>query len=156
MKVHDTVIGFVFVAAGIGITTKAQTFPSVAGQPYGSSFFPTIIGVAMIVCGVILSVSGFLQGPIRPILRIPDWLRSRRSAINFCCVLAGLIFFIVAADTLGFCATAFILLAGLQMKLGARVVPALGIAVVATAVFYIVFTVLLRVPLPYGIVERFL
>ncbi|PID55842.1 hypothetical protein CSB45_14120 [candidate division KSB3 bacterium] len=156
MNVHDAVIGFVFIIMGIGITAKAQTFPAVAGQPYGSSFFPTIIGVAMIVCGLMLCVSAVLQRDPRPILRIPAWLQSRRSAINVLLVLAGLVVFIAVADTLGFCATAFILLAGLQMRLGAKVLPALIIALAATALFYLVFTMLLRVPLPYGIIEQFL
>lgn len=156
MKVNDTISGFVFAAAGIGIALKAQTFPSVEGQLYGASFFPTIIGIAMIGCGIALAVGGIIRGKNRPLIRLPEWLQSRRSIINFFLVLVALLFFILAADFLGFCATAFILLFGLQIRLGARVLPALGIAAAATAVFYIVFAVLLRVPLPYGIVEQFL
>lgn len=156
MKVSDTLTGLIFAAAGIGIALEAHRFPPVAGQPYGSAFFPTLIGIAMAIGGLVLAASAVFKGRARPLISVPAWLKSARGAGSFVLIIAALGFYMLLVDRLGFCATAFVLMLGLQKWMGARLFPATTIAAAATAAFYTVFAVLLRVPLPHGLVERFL
>lgn len=155
MKISDVLTGLIFMLAGSGIAIKAQSFPDVSGQPYGSTFFPTLIGIGMIVGGVLLGGNAVLQKKTRPLLVIPDWLRSTRGIGSFIVILVSLAFYMIFADRLGFCLTSFVLVMLLQIWMGGRWVAAGLISAATTAVFYTVFSVLLRVPLPHGVVERF-
>jgi putative tricarboxylic transport membrane protein len=155
MKLNDLLAGLIFIVAGITIALEAQSFPALSGQPYGSTFFPTLIGSAMALGGGILSGGAVIRGKTLPLITLSPWLKSFRGIGSFLFILASLFFYMIFADRLGFCLTAFILIVVLQKWMGARWVPAVIIALAATAVFYVIFSVLLRVPLPYGVVERF-
>jgi len=61
----------------------------------------------------------------------------------------------VAADALGFVLTGTACLGALFLKFGVKPVRAIAIAVVATLVIHTLFYKLLRVPLPWGVLERF-
>jgi putative tricarboxylic transport membrane protein len=155
MKLSDLIAGLLFIVAGIGIAFEAQSFPALSGQPYGSTFFPTLIGIAMALGGGILSGSAIVRGKTLPLILLSSWLKSFRGIGSFIFILVSLFFYMIFSDRLGFCLTAFTLILVLQKWMGARWFPATFIAFAATALFYVIFSVLLRVPLPYGVVERF-
>ena len=64
-------------------------------------------------------------------------------------------FYIVAAGALGFIPTGVLILVALFLKFGVDARRALVTAVVATLVIHLLFYKLLRVPLPWGVLERF-
>jgi putative tricarboxylic transport membrane protein len=70
-------------------------------------------------------------------------------------VVAGLLFYFLAADTLGFYLTALPLLALWMRLLGASWRVTLPVAVIATVLIHLSFYKLLRIPLPWGVFERF-
>jgi putative tricarboxylic transport membrane protein len=70
-------------------------------------------------------------------------------------VIAGLLFYIVAADTLGFYITGAALLAFWMRILGASWRMAAIAAVVATVAIHLSFYKLLRIPLPWGLFEQY-
>jgi putative tricarboxylic transport membrane protein len=70
-------------------------------------------------------------------------------------VIAGLLFYVLAADWLGFYLTALVILVVWMRILGASWRVTLPVAVVATVVIHLSFYKLLRIPLPWGIFERF-
>ena len=156
MKINDSITGLIFVVAGSGIALKAQSFPAIAGQPYGSTFFPTLIGIAMVIGGGMLSAIAIIKRKAHPFFVVPPWLKSTRGLGSFLLVFFALISYMLFADRLGFCLSAFLLILLLQKWMGAKWIPACIIAIAATSMFYIVFSILLRVPLPHGIVEQFL
>ena len=156
MRLSDTITGCFFTVSGIAIVLHAQNFPSIPGQPYGSSFFPTLIGIAMALGGLVLASSAVIKGKVMPLVRSPDWLRSPRAIASFLLVLIAMGFYMLTADRFGFCVTTFLIIFGLQVWMKAKWLSALCIAIAAAAIFYIVFAILLRVPLPYGLVEKLL
>ncbi len=156
MKISDFLIGIIFIMIGSYVAFEAQHFPAVSGQPYGSTFFPTLIGIAMVLGGLFLTVSAIVKNKVQPLLIVPQWLKSARGAGSFILILATLGFYMAFVDRLGFSITAFLMILVLQKWMGAKLLPALAVSLVATAVFYTVFSVLLRVPLPPGLVERLL
>ncbi len=156
MKVSDLLTGVLFCVIGSYVVFEAQHFPAVSGQPYGSTFFPTLIGSAMILGGLFLAASSIVQKKVQPLIIIPEWLKSTRGAVSFLLIFATLGFYMLFADTLGFCITAFLIILILQKWMGSRLLPAFTVSFIATGVFYTVFAVLLRVPLPHGFVEQFL
>jgi len=62
---------------------------------------------------------------------------------------------VLVADRVGFHLTAFVLLLAWLRILGARWGTALAVAIVAPVLMHLAFYKLLRVPLPWGVLERF-
>jgi putative tricarboxylic transport membrane protein len=70
-------------------------------------------------------------------------------------VLVGVnLFYILAVQRLGFVLTAFVYLAALMRVLRMRWAVLLPVAAVATLVIHLAFYRLLKVPLPWGILQR--
>ena len=90
-----------------------------------------------------------------PLITLGAWLRSPTLAANFLAICAVLVFYVVAVDALGFVLTGTACLGALFLKFGVKPVRAIVIAVVATLVIHTLFYKLLRVPLPWGVLERF-
>jgi putative tricarboxylic transport membrane protein len=153
MKVNDAIVGALLVALAIAILVHIQGYPLIPGQKYGPALFPGLIAVGFIATGVLLVVRGLRSGA--PPVRFAPWLASRALLTNFLAVVAALVFYIVAADRLGFVLTGFVLLLGLFVKFGVRAGRATLIAAIATLAIHAVFYKLLRVPLPWGLLERF-
>lgn len=153
MKVNDAIVGALLVALAIAILVHIQGYPLIPGQKYGPALFPGLIAVGFIATGALLVVRGVRAG--RPLARFAPWLGSRALVTNFVAVVAALLFYIVAADRLGFILTGFLLLLGLFVKFGVRAGRATLIAAIATLAIHSAFYKLLRVPLPWGLLERF-
>ena len=123
------------------------------GQRFGPAWFPGSIAAGLAVCGLLLIVSG-LRRP-SPWLAWPGWVSRRRPLLGVGSVIAGLLFYILAADTLGFHLTGFVLLLLWTRVLGAAWRLAFPVALLATVLIHLAFYKLLRIPLPWGIFERF-
>ena len=89
------------------------------------------------------------------VLALPAWMRSARAVSGVASVIAGLLFYVLAADRLGFYLTALLIQVVWMRILGASWRLTLPVAVVATVVIHLSFYKLLRIPLPWGIFERF-
>lgn len=153
MRLNDGVFGVILILAGTAIFGQARSFPPVPGQTYGSALFPMIIGGVLAACGVVLTVKGIRQRRTCPLVMFPDWLKRRRGVASLLFVIASLIFYIAAADSLGFALTSMAILFGLQLWLRVKPLPAVAVAILVTLVLGLGFGKLLRVPLPRGIIE---
>jgi putative tricarboxylic transport membrane protein len=69
-------------------------------------------------------------------------------------VLAGLVAYILLADALGFHITGVLILALWMRALGASWRVTAAVAVIATVLVHLAFYKVLRVPLPWGVLER--
>lgn len=156
MKVSDILTGLLFIVAGFYIFLEAQNFPAVRGQLYGSTFFPSLIGISMALGGLTLCITSVVKKRVRPLLTRAEWLKSARGLGSVFLIFVTLVFYMMFSDRLGFCMTSFIIILVVQKWMGARLLPACIISITATAIFYTVFSLLLRVPLPHGFVEQFL
>ena len=82
--------------------------------------------------------------------------RSRRQLINVLALvvlLGSILFYILASDALGFLPTAAIILLALLLVLRVRPPTAVAVAVIATVLVHFAFYKLLRVPLPWGVLQ---
>jgi putative tricarboxylic transport membrane protein len=89
------------------------------------------------------------------LLELPAWIRSARPVVGVASVVAGLLFYVLAADKLGFYLTALLIQVVWMRVLGASWRLTLPVALIATVVIHLSFYKLLRIPLPWGIFERF-
>ena len=123
------------------------------GQRFGPAWFPGLIAGGLGVCGVLLVASGARQRG--PWLVVPGWVRSRRAVLGVASVVGGLVFYIFAVDRLGFYITGTLLLAFWMRVLGTSWRWAVVIALVATVAIHLAFYKLLRIPLPWGVLEKY-
>jgi putative tricarboxylic transport membrane protein len=154
MRVSDVITGLILIIAGITIFLEAQSFPPVPGQRYGSDFFPSLVGVLMSISGLALALTTALKKQHKPWAKLPEWANTKHGLVSFILILASLVLYMLAAEWLGFWLTAFAVIFGLQLWMRARVITAFAVAVGASTVFYLVFAVLLRVPLQQGLIEQ--
>ena len=152
MKISDTVIGVFLIALAIAILIHIQSYPLIPGQKYGPALFPGVIAVGLLGCGVLLVMRGMKARA--PLLAFADWMRNPVTLTNFLAVCAALLFYVLAADALGFLPTSALFLLALFLKLKVRPVTATVVAIGATLVIHVLFYKLLRVPLPWGVLER--
>jgi putative tricarboxylic transport membrane protein len=111
-----------------------------------------IVGVGFAACGAVLAFSGDRQGRV-PSFETAAWVHRPRMVFNFALVIADLVFYILVVDGLGFLVTGFIFISALLLAFGVQrkwIVP-IGIAV--TLAIHYGFYTLLRVPLPWGVLE---
>ncbi len=156
MKIHDALGGAGLAALGAVVLWHIQGFPSMPGQKFGPAWFPGLIAIGLIACGAVL-VSQGVRGQARagPWIALPDWTRRVRPRTGVTAVIGGLLLYVLAADTLGFHIAGLALLTLWMRVLGASWRTTLAVAAIATVVIHLAFYKLLRIPLPWGILERF-
>ena len=122
------------------------------GQRFGPAWFPGLIAGGLVICGALLIASGMRARTAW--LSAPDWIHSQRARVGIAALLGGLVVYVLAADALGFHLTGALLLALWIRLLGASWRVTLPVALIATLVIHFAFYKLLKVPLPWGVLER--
>lgn len=126
---------------GLAAMLLARDFPPIPGQAYGPSLFPMLLGAALLGCaiGVALQAPGPKPGSATA--------RGRIAGLSF--ALAPLLV-VLAWDVAGWPLIALGLGTALLILGGARPLVALVAAACFAAVTWMLFAMLLRVPLPRG------
>ena len=151
MRANDAIAGLVLIVLSAVMIALTASFPEFPGQKYGPSLFPRILGAGLIVCGSVLMWNGLAsrRGGAAWV-EIAPWAREPRRLATFVLVIALLLLYIFAAETVGFIPLALMFLGVLFVWLGVRPWIAAVTALVSTLVIYWFFATLLRVPLPRG------
>ena len=157
MKVNDAISGAAFVLLAGIVYYLTRDFPGMHGQPYGPALFPRLIAVFMALAGLALVVTGIRDRARAPVVVWPAWVRSPRHIASFLGVILAVIFYILASDALGFVLTGFAILVLLFVLLRGRehLLSSLAIAAVTTVAIQQFFGDLLRVPLPWGVLQDY-
>ena len=155
MKINDALAGAALVALGALVLWHIQGFPPMPGQRYGPAWFPGLIAIGLVVCGALLFAARLRAASPEPLISRPDWTRRSRPVASVASVIAGLVLYVFAADTIGFHVTAAALLLVWSRLLGASWRLAVPVALAGALVIHLSFYKLLKVPLPWGLLERF-
>ncbi|VTU30359.1 Tripartite tricarboxylate transporter TctB family protein [Variovorax sp. PBL-H6] len=153
MRIHDSLIGGVLLLLSLAVLWHVQSFPPAAGQDFGPALFPGLAAAGLALCSLALTWQGLRSG--QPLLVLGDGMRSPRRLAAFATVIASMVFYILLADRLGFLLCSLLVLTLLQWACGVRLPLALAVAVLATLVIHTCFYKLLKVPLPWGVLQRF-
>jgi putative tricarboxylic transport membrane protein len=157
VKLNDAVWGGLVLLLGIAILVAIRNFPTIPGQQYGPALFPGVIAVAFIVCGAAL-VYKHLAMNRSPNTRArwvtwDDWVHSPRHVVAFAVVVAVNVLYIAVVDRVGFVLTAIVYLGALFAVFRVRARWVVPLAVVVTLIIHYAFYKLLRVPLPWGLLQ---
>jgi len=157
LRANDAISGLVLIILALAMIALTANFPSFPGQKYGPSLFPRVLGTGIIICGMLLVAQGIMARRAgAPWVEIAPWVTDGWRVTSFLLVLAMLLLYIFAADSVGFIPIAIVFLGGLFLWLGVRPLHAALIAPAATLVIFWFFSSMLRVPLPRGILTNIL
>jgi putative tricarboxylic transport membrane protein len=159
MKINDAIWGALLLLLSVAILIHIQSFPNIPGQKIGPSLFPGFIAVGLGTCALALIATGLADrrgdGKRAAWIAGEPWMRSPRHIVALALVIGVNVFYILLVDALGFIPTAVIYLAALFAVFGVRTRWILPLALIVTLVIHYSFYKLLRVPLPWGLLERF-
>jgi putative tricarboxylic transport membrane protein len=153
MKLNDAVFGLLLLILGAAVLVAVQDYPKIPGQPVGPALFPGLIAAGLCIAGVLLVAKGLRQRAVQAWVQWDDWVRSPRHVLAFAVLIGSILFYILAADQLGFLPTASLILIALFLVLRVPLQKAVPIAIVATLLVHFAFYKLLRVPLPWGVLQ---
>ncbi|MBY0294793.1 MAG: tripartite tricarboxylate transporter TctB family protein [Methylobacterium sp.] len=148
MRLNDAVIGGLLLALAVAVFLSARTLPDVPGQRYGAAVFPMLVACGLGGCGLALTLAGLRhwEGAVTP----APWMRSPAAWGRLSATLLLILFYIAAAEPLGFLPVAFVVLFALIVLLGGRWWVAALVAALVALVVAKSFGSLLLVPLPRG------
>jgi putative tricarboxylic transport membrane protein len=152
MRLHDSLIGSVLLVLSLAVLWHIQGFPPAAGQPYGPAVFPGLVAGGLALSSAVLVWQGLRNGG--PWLAFGEGLRSPRRLAAAFIVVAGTALYILVSERLGFVVCSVLLLVSMQWACGVRLRSAVLVALVATLVIHTCFYKLLKVPLPWGVLQR--
>jgi putative tricarboxylic transport membrane protein len=138
MQLTDRVTGGALAVLGAAAAYGGSLLPAVPGQDVGPAAFPMLIGGGLVLCGALIALGigrGF-EAPDAGAEGVP-----RFAGLRALLPPALLVFYVAAADRLGFLPTAAAMVLAAALAFGARWRLALPLAVAAP----------LLVPLPAGL-----
>jgi putative tricarboxylic transport membrane protein len=156
MHLSDRVTGLFLALLGSLAFWGGSLLPAVPGQNVGPAAFPMVIGAGLVLCGILIAAGighsfeaeepqedDQAPGLARHLGRM-GWLAAFLPPLL-------LIFYVLAADALGFLLTAAVMLLIAARALGASWPMTIGTVLLAPPFVHLVFFKLLRVPLPDGL-----
>ena len=154
MKFNDSVWGAVLLAFAAALLWQVQGFPAAPGQRVGPSALPGALAVGLGVCGALLLVRGLRERAAGAAwITLPPWFASRPQVLGFAMLVGVNLLYLFAVDRLGFVIVGVIYLSALMGVLRVRLSRALPIAIVMTLLIHACFYKLLKVPLPWGLLQ---
>lgn len=156
MHLSDRVTGGFLVLLGALAFWGGSRLPAVPGQDVGPAAFPMVIGAGLVLCGLLIAFGIGRTFELEEPGEAPDapGLAQRLGRMEWLAAFlppALLVFYVLAAETLGFLLTAAAMLLACALALGASWRLAIGVALLAPPFVHVIFAKLLRVPLPSGL-----
>ncbi len=142
-SVFWAVVGILFCIGGLHYGLRKSGIP-------GPGFLPFVTGLILVALSLVLLLSRLLKKGDEAV-SVGEPMPGGEALKRILQALGGLCLYALALERLGFAATTFLFMV-IVLRLGPRrwafIIPA---AIGATAFFFFLFKVLLRVPLPPGI-----
>jgi putative tricarboxylic transport membrane protein len=157
MRLPDRVTGLFLVGLGAAAAYGGWLLPPVPGQPVGPNVFPLVIGTGLAFCGLAIAFGiGHTFEEEEEIIPIEGGQATPTGKFYGLRALlppALLLFYVTMADRLGFIITAALIVYVTATALGARWRLSLPLAILAPIGIHLIFSKLLRVPLPAGLLS---
>ncbi|MBU2957736.1 tripartite tricarboxylate transporter TctB family protein [Paracoccus sp. 1_MG-2023] len=155
MKLTDALSGAALILLGLFMLWQSAQFPSFAGTAYGAAMLPRLLALGFVIGGALLVLRDIMArrhagGPF--VIFAPE-LRRVQGIAAMAAVLGNVAAQILLGPQLGYPLVSVLGLLVLFLVLRLPVWQATLLAIGATALCWWLFAVLLRVPLPRGLLE---
>lgn len=148
----DIISGLFLVVVALVAGVAAQYLPvTVSDEFAGPSFMPTLISVALGICGLGILVRARLLSPTD---RMPGWFEADRAgAVRIAVVVGAAAAYNLLLEPLGYLIVTFAFLVVLLWYLKVSWLLNLAISLISTVGTYALFVVWLKIVLPMGLLE---
>jgi len=147
MKQNDVIAGGIFIALGIFIFTQTISYPSPEKGHPGPGLFPNILAILFIGFG-----STLIFKARKPLSKDEMEIASGPKRVSNALFVLGIVaLYVVLVNSVGFLITSAVLLFVLMKKLGVTLLKSAVASIVITLFINLMFSKILRVPLPIGI-----
>lgn len=137
-----------------GSILTQPAFQTVSGEQFGPMMFPAIIAVGLVVLIAVVAREVMTQSSGRPVASDDNATANESiTPVRSIAVLFALAFYWGASETLGFIATSLLMLLALLILFKVPRFTAVAVAIATSMITYQLFAVVLRVPLPRGLLE---
>ena len=156
MKLNDALWGVLLLVFAGTLFVHVQGFPSIPGQKIGPSALPQVLAIGLGSCGALLVVRGLRERAASGAARwieLPEWFGHRQQVLGFAVLVGVNLLYLWGSERLGFIVCGVVYLAALMAVLRVRPIRAVTVALVATLLIHYCFYKLLRVPLPWGVLQ---
>lgn len=156
VRLPDTLTGGAFTALGVFLVAQGWAFPRDFGLA-GPGLFPMVVGSVMALAGLTVVLSGLRRraGAMEPDPALAA-LRRPRVLVALLMVPAGIAFYALAAPTLGAGLVGAVVVAAMALAWRRPPLQSVLLGLGAAIVFHVLFAIVLRVPLPHGVLEALL
>ncbi len=151
MRFNDALIGLAFLVLSAVVLVDIQSYPDFTGQKIGPGAFPGLLAILLAGCSIALMWRGWRERQQQGFIAVGAWLSSPRHVRNFLVTVGALVFYVLAAEELGFLLCGALILLALFLTLRVRPAWAIPLAIALPVVIHLVFYKMLRVPLPWGV-----
>lgn len=151
MRVGDSVLGVLSAVLGLLVLWQAGTFPEMPGHYFGPALFPSVIAWGFVAAGVMLLVRAARRKQL-----LAGWLTmgekpvSAHGVLGAAIMMAAILAFVFLGEVVGFQLLTLATLIALYVWAGRRPLEIIVLPVILTVAFELLFSKLLRVPLPGG------
>jgi putative tricarboxylic transport membrane protein len=149
MGKNDYIGGGIFIALGVFIWAMTFQFPGLEGGHPGPSLFPRVLGTLFIFFGSLVVHNGWKTRRVEE-----ESLPGEEIPLNYfnpILVIILIAAFIALANKLGFIISGFAILFILMTKLRVSLLKRSIVSVALVCFVFMIFSKLLRVPLPIGL-----
>jgi putative tricarboxylic transport membrane protein len=171
MKSNDVPIGAGLLVLSLLILWHVSTFPPAPGQPYNAALFPGIAAAGLAIASIMLIVSGLrkrsdekaVSDPARDAeleelaatqdVEVLETAKVPSRKLAMILTAGAIVFYLLAANFLGFIITGTIILAALMWSYGVAFKVLVPVAILAALLIHTAFYKLLSVPLPWGVLQ---
>ncbi len=159
MRLSDRVTGSFLILLGAAAAYGGSRLPPVPGQQVGPNVFPLVVGLGLCLCGGLIAVGvgrHFEEEAEADLTAHADVAATQ--PVSFWRGLMALVppalllFYVLSVDRLGFLVSAATIVFVAALALGGRLRLAVPVAIGGPLFVHLVFSKLLRVPLPSGLV----
>ncbi len=151
MRFNDIVIGIVLGILSLCVIIPARSIPSVPGATFGPNLFPTLIGMGIGLIAIKILIDGVRTKEKIPFCDISDWFGQRKGFLAAVWAVGGIVIGIVFFQQLGFVLFSLAYAIPLMLMMGAHPVISVTVAASASLGAFFLFSRVLFVPLPVGL-----
>jgi putative tricarboxylic transport membrane protein len=160
MQLSARITGLFLIALGGLAAYGGSRLSPVPGQQVGPDVFPMVIGTGLCLCGGLIALGvghSFEDEAEADLAAHSDHAESvprrggRWRGLMALIPPGLLLFYVLTVDRLGFALTAGLMVLTAAIALGGRLRLAIQLAIVAPIIVHLLFSKLLRVPLPPGL-----
>jgi len=151
MKLSDRLIGPALIVLGAGVAYAASGLPAVPGVRFGADLMPTICGAMLMIFGAVITRAGLRDAG--PTVSIAEWRVPLPQLLAALWAIGGLVAGGLLFEALGFVVFGVVFMAGLMLLMGARGIVVALTGPVFVIALHLLFTRVMFVDLPAGILE---